>query len=107
LRQVFFKLANVSRQRRPSSLRVPPLILRRLTYSRMSPSLRLCRVPDYAVWNSAGALSPADGTRGRSLLARHSPVVSLVWPHARERETTCPSKVSDRDLQPRMISPFT
>jgi len=41
LRQVFLRLANVSRPRRPSSLRVPPLILRRLTYSRMSPSLKL------------------------------------------------------------------
>src|SRR6266849_4664226 len=40
-RQVFFKLANVSRQRRPASLRVPPLILRRLTNSRMSDSTAL------------------------------------------------------------------
>ena len=41
LRQVFFRLANVSRQRRPAALRVPPLILRRLTNSRMSDSSAL------------------------------------------------------------------
>lgn len=41
LRQVFFRLAKVSRHRRPGSLRVQPLILRFLTYSRMSRSLKL------------------------------------------------------------------
>jgi hypothetical protein len=38
---VFFRLVKVSRQRRPSSLRVEPLILRFLTYSRIACSLRL------------------------------------------------------------------
>ena len=33
LRQVFFKPTNVSLARRPASERVPPLILRRVTYS--------------------------------------------------------------------------
>jgi hypothetical protein len=70
-------------------------------------SQMLCRVPDYAVSGSPGALSPTGGTRRRSLLALHSPVASLIWSHARERETTCPSKVPDRGLRPRMISPFT
>ena len=41
LRQVFFKLAKAARHSRPRSLRVPPLILRFLTCSRMSPSLPL------------------------------------------------------------------
>ena len=38
---VFFRLMNVSRQRRPLSLRVPPLIFRSLAYSRMSFSAKL------------------------------------------------------------------
>src|SRR5210317_1112508 len=41
LRQVFFKLVKVSRQRRPDSLRVLPLILRFLTYSRIAFSAPL------------------------------------------------------------------
>ena len=41
LRQVFFKLAKVSRHLRPSSLRVLPLIFRFVTNSRISCSLAL------------------------------------------------------------------
>ena len=41
LRQVFFKLVNVSRHCRPDSLRVLPLILRFLTYSRIAFSAPL------------------------------------------------------------------
>ena len=40
-RQVFFKLVNVSRHWRPDSLRVLPLILRFLTYSRIAFSAPL------------------------------------------------------------------
>ncbi len=39
--QVFFKLAKVSRYRRPSSKRVEPLTFRLMAYSRISFSLRL------------------------------------------------------------------
>ena len=39
--QVFFRLAKVSRARRPFSERVEPEILRLMTYSRMSLSLEL------------------------------------------------------------------
>ncbi len=47
LQQVFFKLAQASRQARPRSLRVPPLIFRCLTCSRRSPSLPLvCSGPN-------------------------------------------------------------
>ena len=49
-RQVFFKLVKVSRQRRPFSLRVLPLILRLLTYSRISFSLKL-------LWRGISGLS--------------------------------------------------
>ena len=41
MRQVFLRLAKVSRHRRPSSLRVPALMFRFLTMSRRSVSLRL------------------------------------------------------------------
>ena len=40
-RHVFFRLAKVSRRRRPRSLRVEPLTRRFFTYSRMSVSLVL------------------------------------------------------------------
>ena len=60
LRQVFFRLANVSRQRRPSSLRVPPLILPTFYCDVTSPSLKLL----------------CNGSSGRSRTSSNS---DLLW----------------------------
>lgn len=61
LRQVFFILANVSRQRLPSSLRIPPLTLRLFTYCGISRSLPF-------VCNSVSGLSNTDNISSTSEL---------------------------------------
>ena len=65
-RQVFFKLVNVSRHCRPDSLRVLPLILRFLTYSRIAFSAQLlCK-----------------GISGRSKTMSNSDLLQKIRPRA-------------------------
>src|SRR5438876_5176145 len=76
-RQVFFKLAKLSRQRRPAVLRVPPLILRFLTYSRISDSeALLCNgTSGRRSWAlSPGALGALSAYPARVALAGREPL---------------------------------